>query len=104
MDRQILWLVARQLGMTGPAIAKDPDGVRAFRESLHDLHVKAGEPSSRAIAADVGRMSHTTVNQALRGPGVPSWRVTEHIVTYLKGDVDQFRALWSATRGVPRRR
>jgi hypothetical protein len=66
----------------------------AFFRSVRQLHRRAGEPSSRAIAGKVGDMSHTTVNLALRGPKVPSWPVVAKVVNALGGDVEEFRQVW----------
>lgn len=70
----------------------------AFSAALRDLHVRAGEPSSRAMAKEIGGISHTTLYAALRGTSVPSWPVTQKLVEHLGGDVEAFRDLWADTR------
>lgn len=70
----------------------------AFSAALRDLHVRAGEPSSRAMAKEIGGISHTTLYAALRGTSVPSWPVTQKLVEHLGGDVETFRDLWADTR------
>lgn len=72
--------------------------VRALFSALRALHVRAGEPSSRAIARGAGGLSHTTVHGALRGARVPSWPVLAKLVKALDGDEEEFRELWAATR------
>lgn len=62
--------------------------------ALERLHLAAGKPPTRKIAAAVGSLSHTTVADALAGRRVPSWPVLEKIVTSLGGDPAMFRALW----------
>jgi hypothetical protein len=71
---------------------------REFSVALRDLHLHAGEPSSREVARAIGGMSHTTVNLALRGTKVPSWPVAVKLVQHLGGDVEHFRQLWVETR------
>jgi len=63
---------------------------------LRQLHVRAGEPSSRAVADRAGGMSHTTVNQVLRGRRIPSWPILLRIVQGLDGDEDLFRVIWNS--------
>jgi len=67
---------------------------RQFFQALRELHLRAGEPSSRTIATRIGQTSHTTVNLALRGPRVPSWPVVAKVVEALDGDVEAIRPLW----------
>lgn len=75
----------------------DPDRGMTFGEALFDLYLQAGQPSSREVAARVdGGISHSTVNQAIRGASVPSWRIAEKIVVALGGDTVEFRKLWQA--------
>jgi DNA-binding phage protein len=67
--------------------------------ALRDLHLHAGEPSTRAIARSAGRaVSHDTVNRVLRGDGLPSWTSLEFVVKALGGDVEAFRKLWVSAR------
>lgn len=63
---------------------------------LQVLHAHAGLPSSRAVAAKTGQVSHTTVAQALNGRRIPSWRTLMSIVQALDGDTEHFRGLWRA--------
>ncbi|WP_410669334.1 hypothetical protein [Amycolatopsis sp. cmx-4-68] len=58
----------------------------------------AGKPSTRKIAGAVGGISHTTVNEMLRGARVPAWELVEKVGSYLGGDVGELRALWVATQ------
>lgn len=83
-----------------------PRSVRILASELRKLHLRVGEPSSREIAAAIGGISHTTVNNAIRGRKVPSWPVLAKIVGQLGGDETLFRGLWSATReeGAPSER
>ena len=53
-----------------PDVAPGPH--RDLVEALHALHHRAGWPSLRTIAKDVG-CSHTTVSAAFTGPKVPRW-------------------------------
>jgi tetratricopeptide (TPR) repeat protein len=73
-----------------------PDGaIRAFFDGLHDLHHRAGWPSLRDMAREVG-CSHTTVSVAFSGPSVPRWGLIELIVEALDGDTGRFHELWLA--------
>lgn len=79
-----------------------PDGpVRDLFEALHALHHRAGWPSLRDIAKDVG-CSHTTVSAAFAGPKVPRWGLLELIVESLSGDPEAFHRRWlAATASAP---
>lgn len=67
--------------------------------ALRDLHLHAGEPSTREIARSTGdAISHDTVHRILKGKGLPRWRPLELVVKALGGDVEDFRALWVAAR------
>lgn len=70
--------------------------VEELMTALQDLHVRAGGPSTRSIAAALGNVSHTTVALALKGPRPPAWWVCAGLVTHLGGDEETFRALWVA--------
>jgi hypothetical protein len=73
-------------------------GEQMLFAELRKLHLGAGEPSSRAVAEEIGGISHTTVNSAIRGRKVPSWPVLAKIVSALDGDEQKFRTLWSDAR------
>ncbi|GII85085.1 hypothetical protein Ssi03_30750 [Sphaerisporangium siamense] len=73
-----------------------PDGpVRAFFDVLHEQHHRAGWPSLRAMAREVG-CSHTTISAAFSGPNLPRWGLVELIAEMLGGDVARFHDLWLA--------
>src|SRR5688572_19695403 len=86
----------REVGLgalPGPDV---PDGpVRVLFQELHQLHHRAGWPSLRAMAKEVG-CSHTTVSVAFSEPRVPRWGLLELIVETLDGDTDRFHRLWLA--------
>lgn len=73
-----------------------------LRSELRDLHLRAGEPSMRAIARRTDALSHAlchdTVHRVLTGTGVPRWDPLELVVKALNGDVERFRILWIAAR------
>jgi hypothetical protein len=71
---------------------------RILFSELRKLHVLAGEPGSREVATSIGGVSHTTVNNAIRGKTMPSWPVLSKIVKELGGDEALFRGLWAAVR------
>jgi len=67
--------------------------------ALSELHLHAGEPSTRMIARSTGHaISHDTVHRILAGKDVPRWRPLELVVKALDGDVETFRALWISAR------
>ncbi|ADP82640.1 ATP-binding protein [Pseudofrankia inefficax] len=72
-----------------------PGPVADLFGALHELHHRAGWPSLRRIAAEVG-CSHTTVSVAFSEPRLPRWGLLELIVEALDGDVEGFRELWLA--------
>jgi tetratricopeptide (TPR) repeat protein len=73
-----------------------PDGpLRALSERLHALHHRAGWPSLRVMAKEIG-CSHTTVSVAFSEPRLPRWGLLELIVETLNGDTDEFHRLWLA--------
>ncbi|QFZ21040.1 ATP-binding protein [Saccharothrix syringae] len=80
-------------GLPRPQLPPGP--VRDLFEALHALHHRAGWPSLRAMAREVG-CSHTTVAAAFAGPGPPRWGLLELIVETLNGDVESFHRLWLA--------
>lgn len=66
---------------------------------LRELHLNAGEPSTRRIAArTAGAVSHSTVHQALAGKRLPRWGALELIVEALGGEAEEFRAAWKSAR------
>ena len=72
-----------------------PGPHRDLVETLHELHHRAGWPSLRTLAAQVG-CSHTTVATSLSSSRIPSWGILELLVEALGGDVERARALWLA--------
>jgi hypothetical protein len=66
--------------------------------ALRELHLAQGAPSTRAIStaisSDVSPISHTTVHQTLQGKVRPRWETVEKIVSYLHGDIGEFKSLW----------
>src|SRR5438045_2075470 len=67
--------------------------------ALQALHLQAGRPSARAIAAAVGNVSHTTVAEALSGKRIPSWPILQRIINHLDGDESEILTLWNAAIG-----
>lgn len=104
-DGQALWLLRQAWSHAIPARPQpDPEALRFLAAELREARAQAGGPSVRVIAAKVrqegGQMSHTTVNDSLRGLMLPSWPTLERIVTALNGDAEHFRALWVQARSV----
>jgi replicative DNA helicase len=88
-----------------------PGALNDFFSSLHDLHVKAGQPSIREIQRDIGRdsVSHTTIHKAFIGPRIPGWIIVEQLVEALADRsrqeriaiIEQFKSLWEAAARSP---
>ncbi len=73
-----------------------PDGpVRILFDHLHELHHRAGWPSLREMAREVG-CSHTTISAAFSEPRTPRWGLLELVVETLGGDTGEFHRLWLA--------
>lgn len=77
-----------------------PGPISSLYERLDELHLGAGRPSMRDIAArgGVGRISSSTVHNvfAFRNSRVPRWQFLEEVVKALGGDTTMFLALWQA--------
>ncbi|MGH3192746.1 MAG: FxSxx-COOH system tetratricopeptide repeat protein [Streptosporangiaceae bacterium] len=75
-----------------------PGPVTELFEQLDRLHLAAGRPSMREIAARVGRgrISSSTVHNVFRRARVPRWSFLEEIVRALNGDTAAFAVLWQA--------
>lgn len=81
-----------------------PGPISLLFDRLHQLHLQAGEPALRQIAAGLGPgvVSHATVHNAFAGPRVPKWGYLELIVEELGGSIEEFRMLWLAARRAER--
>ena len=75
-----------------------PGPVTELFEQLDRLHLAAGRPSVREIAARVGRgrISSSTVHNVFHKARVPRWSFLEEIVRALNGDTAAFAVLWQA--------
>ncbi|GIG57816.1 hypothetical protein Lfu02_21880 [Longispora fulva] len=74
-----------------------PGPVTELFDRLHELHLDAGEPSTRRIAKLTdGIVAFSTVYSIFRGPKVPGWGLLELVVDALGGNEDEFRRLWKA--------
>jgi replicative DNA helicase len=89
-----------------------PGAQNDFFSALHDLHLKAGYPSTREIQKDIGReyVSHTTIYKALTGPRIVGWVIIEQMVEALADRsrqnrntvIEQVKSLWEAAAKSPR--
>ncbi|TDD82869.1 hypothetical protein E1293_15775 [Actinomadura darangshiensis] len=86
-----------------PEAVSPADGRRErqeqFARELRCLRAAAGNPSFRAMAAESGTVSHTTLHDAAKGNRFPSWPTTKAFVEVCGGDVDDWRAQWSEASG-----
>lgn len=72
-----------------------PGAQRDLVVALHDLHHRAGWPSLRTLARQMG-CSHTTVSAVFSTARLPSWGHLELLVEALGGDPTEFYRLWLA--------
>ena len=77
-----------------------PGPARTLVDALHDLHHRAGWPSLREMAKEIG-CSHTTVSAAFSEPRLPRWGMLELLVETLGGDVARIHELWLAASANP---
>ncbi|WP_409183281.1 NBR1-Ig-like domain-containing protein [Amycolatopsis sp. VS8301801F10] len=68
---------------------------------LAALRARAGNPSFRKMADRSGRISHTTLHEAVRGTRFPSWDTTREFVRACDADEQQWRSRWEELKGVP---
>lgn len=73
---------------------------RRLNAALHELHHRAGWPSLRDLARQVGA-SRTTVAAVFSHPRLPRWGLVELVVEALGGEPEQFHRLWLAATGGP---
>jgi hypothetical protein len=81
----------------------------AFFKAMHDLHLRAGQPSFRELERQAKKirrpLSHTTARAALKGPRLPRYQHVKTIVDLLNGDQEHFYQLWvaaaEASQGTP---
>ncbi|MEU4388650.1 tetratricopeptide repeat protein [Promicromonospora sp. NPDC023805] len=84
--------------LSRPEISHGP--LQVLFDDLHALHHRAGRPSLRQLAAEVG-CSRTTVAAVFSEPRPPRWGLLELIVEALGGDVAAFHELWLTATEVP---
>lgn len=76
-----------------------PGALAELFTALIQLHVRAGEPSMRAIAGSTnGQLSHDTVHRVFTQPEIPTLRSLREVVRALGGDEAEFRDRWMAAR------
>lgn len=92
----VVWSVKYMRKLPEPA---GPGPSHDLLVALRELHLHAGEPSTRAIARSTGgAISHDTVHRILTSKDLPRWNPLELIVKALDGDVENFLALWVSAR------
>ncbi|GAB6903695.1 hypothetical protein JCM9957A_67870 [Kineosporia succinea] len=75
-----------------------PGDLRTLSEALHEAHHRAGRPSLRDLAREVG-CSRTTVSAVFSEPRPPRWGLLELVVEALGADPARFHALWLRATG-----
>jgi tetratricopeptide (TPR) repeat protein len=77
-----------------------PGPHRDLLDAIHRLHHRAGRPSLRDLARDVG-VSRTTVAAVFSAPRLPRWGVVELLVESLGGNSAEYHTLWLAATEEP---
>lgn len=68
---------------------------------LARLRREAGDPSFRKMAERSGRISHTTLHEAVRGTRFPSWETTREFAKACGADEEPWRRRWVELQSVP---
>ncbi|MFD8496991.1 NBR1-Ig-like domain-containing protein [Amycolatopsis sp. NPDC059657] len=68
---------------------------------LARLRREAGDPSFRKMAERSGRISHTTLHEAVRGTRFPSWETTREFAKACGADEEHWRRRWVELQTVP---
>lgn len=63
---------------------------------LRRLRLEAGNPTLRAMARASGKISHTTLHDAMSGTRLPTWPTVQTFVEVCGGDVETWRQRWLA--------
>lgn len=71
--------------------------VEQFAADLRELRIAAGKPTYNKLGHLAG-CSKSTVHEAFTGARLPSLEITVGLVRALKGDEQQWRKRWTATR------
>ncbi|QXJ24049.1 NACHT domain-containing protein [Actinomadura graeca] len=64
--------------------------------ALRKLRTRAGDPSFRKLAGEIGTTSHTTLAELFGGRRIPSWATVADVTQVLGGDPRKVRPLWEA--------
>lgn len=68
-----------------------------FSQAIRSLWLLNGRPSMRAVSLRThGRISHTSVNQAVNGIVFPRWNTAIVLIEALRGEPHEYRELWLA--------
>ncbi|MGC4817003.1 NBR1-Ig-like domain-containing protein [Micromonospora sp. DT63] len=73
---------------------QDGRAAERFAEQLRTLRSAAGDPSFRKMAGRSGRISHTTLHEAVAGTRFPSWETTREFVRACEADEALWRCRW----------
>ncbi|GLY31483.1 tetratricopeptide repeat protein [Kineosporia sp. NBRC 101731] len=75
-----------------------PGDLRTLSRALHEAHHRAGRPSLRDLAREVG-CSRTTVSAVFSEPRPPRWGLLELVVEALGADPEPFHQMWLRATG-----
>ena len=84
----------------------EPGPLCDLMDALHQLHLVAGQPSTRDLQRDIsvrGGPSHAAIHKVFTGSKLPTWRLVEPLVQVMarqvgrdeKAEVERFRTLWT---------
>ncbi|MEU2873494.1 hypothetical protein ABZ769_30555 [Streptomyces olivoreticuli] len=89
--------------------------LKDLNDALHDLHLRAGRPSLSEMAAKItdGRISRSSLHEALTSAALPRWDTVDALVEILatrarktspEQEIDRFNELWQeAAQPSPKR-
>ncbi|WP_326568343.1 NBR1-Ig-like domain-containing protein [Amycolatopsis rhabdoformis] len=82
-------------------MSAEPASADVLAAELAALRASVGDPSFRKMAERSGRISHTTLHEAVKGTRFPSWETTREFVKACGADEEPWRARWAALKGGP---
>ncbi|MGW4483625.1 NBR1-Ig-like domain-containing protein [Amycolatopsis sp. NPDC004368] len=82
-------------------MSAEPTPADVLAAELAALRASAGDPSFRKMAERSGRISHTTLHEAVKGTRFPSWETTREFVKACGADEERWRLRWAELKGAP---
>jgi len=84
----------------------EPGPLSDLMDALHDLHLAAGQTSTRDLQHDIGGRdapSHAAIHKVFAGSKLPTWRLVQPLVQVMArrarrdeaAEVERFRTMWA---------